>query len=128
MFVFTRVAKMWLQFMQKDEVTVELARRRLAALRYQLTIGQAILAEHAEWTSQGCEFFSALTDVVGEIQTECNSLSLSNVEPIYSEVASLGRSNGTAAHRQLTHIRRWREQHSDFCVSAERAVNMALRA
>lgn len=125
-FVFSRVAAMWLAFVRSGAADLDLARRRLAALRYQLRIGAGVLQESVAWTAPGRKFWTALQTSVNEIDAACAGLDLDSVEPRYAEVACLGRFSGTAKERQREHYRNWRKRNPGKCVIADQLVNAAL--
>lgn len=125
-FVFSRVATMWLTFVRSSTADLNLARRRLAALRYQLRIGAGILHETATWTERGQQFWTALQKSVDDIESACAWLCLDFVEPQYAEVACLGRFTGTAKERQREHYRNWQKRNPGLCTVAEQLVNATL--
>lgn len=125
-FVFSRVAAMWLSFIRSGTADADLACRRLAALRYQLRIGVGLLQEVVKWTASGQIFWKALQCSVDQIHHACAALNLDQVQPQYAEVASLGRSQGTAKERQREHLRRWRERNPNDCTIAEHLLELSL--
>ena len=125
-FVFSRVAQMWLHFLRSYVADPDLARRRLAALRYQLRVGAQILDASTQWTASGRELWTALRDTVGRVHAACADLDLDLVQPQYAEVASLGCSSGNASQRQKEHLRMWRLRNPSYCEGAEGVLEAVL--
>lgn len=125
-FVFARVAMMWLRWIDSSSTCSDLPRRRLAALRDQLVIACEILAAYATWTPAGATFFADLCRTVARIQDRCSGLQLANVEPLYAEVASVGRSSGASKSRQREHFARWRTRNPELCFRADAALATVL--
>lgn len=118
-YVFSRVARMWLEFIRLNAGFDELARRRLAALSNQLVLGNKILHNSATWTSLGQRFATLLSENVEQIAYECGSMNLTDVQPQYAEAASIGQSSGTASDRQRAHLSNWRQRNPSLCPIAE---------
>jgi HEXXH motif-containing protein len=126
-FVFTRVANMWLRFVEASPQGCDLGLRRLAVLRYQLLVARGIIAAHATWTPVGKRFFTDLTARIEQIDQICRQLNLVDIEPTYTEVASTGRSSGSALERQTAHLARWRARYPELCPEAEALLFAAAR-